>query len=379
MGKKILLLLLSIVLLAGCNKITFKDEKAEKEDEKIREKFDVAIRDEDVEKVEKILNEHPELLNSGIISGLPPLHRAIGYNSMKLVKLFVLKGADVNGRSDGAGHTPLYKTARLLYQDKTDKVLAIRKEMAEFLISKGASVKTGDYYGNTPLHEAARSEQIELIKLFISEGTDVNTKNKDGETPLLSGTVIGGEMDVVELLISKGAIVNVKGKKGYTPLINATAFGNNDVSELLINNGADVNARNSYGVTPLYNVVDEYAQDVMERFVIKDETLDELRKEITDSKKLKALETMKDKYFRRNELTGELEKLSFNKQEIEIILNNTDRANDDVKLAELLISKGASVNVKDKFGKTILEVAKEADRETDKNKMKELLLRNGAK
>jgi hypothetical protein len=59
------------------------------------------------------------------------------------------------------------------------------------------------------------------------------------------------------------------------------------------------------------------------QFVIKDETIKELKKEITDNERIKAIESLKNKTFSQEELTMELKNLSLSVQEIKMILNHT--------------------------------------------------------
>ena len=57
------------------------------------------------------------------------------------------------------------------------------KEIAEFLISKGASVNESTIFG-TALHEAVNSRRYEVAKLLLENGASVNAKTNVGKTPL---------------------------------------------------------------------------------------------------------------------------------------------------------------------------------------------------
>jgi hypothetical protein len=58
-----------------------------------------------------------------------------------------------------------------------------RSEVAEYLISRGASLKRVASGGQTALHYAARKGHIELIKLLVKAGADPSLRDWDGATP----------------------------------------------------------------------------------------------------------------------------------------------------------------------------------------------------
>ena len=92
---------------------------------------------------------------------------------------------------------------------------------------------------NTPLFYAIKSNNLEIIKLFIKKGAMVNYKNIDRVTPL-HYAVIYSSLDVVKYLISKRAKINVQDKFGRTPL-HYTAIKNKFlIKRLLLSKSAKV-------------------------------------------------------------------------------------------------------------------------------------------
>ena len=75
------------------------------------------------------------------------------------------------------------------------------------------------------IHKAARSGNIEAVKLLIANGADVNARDKDGETPLHKASS-RGEKEIIELLIAKGADVNAKDNSSHewTPIAVASSL-----------------------------------------------------------------------------------------------------------------------------------------------------------
>ena len=70
-----------------------------------------------------------------------------------------------------------------LRQGYTPLMAAGTKEIAEFLISKGASVNESTIFG-TALHEAVNSRRYEVAKVLLENGASVNAKTNVGKTPL---------------------------------------------------------------------------------------------------------------------------------------------------------------------------------------------------
>lgn len=55
-------------------------------------------------------------------------------------------------------------------------------DIAKMLVENGASVNVEDPCGDTPLHMAAYSEQMEVIDYLLTVGANINKKNEDGLT-----------------------------------------------------------------------------------------------------------------------------------------------------------------------------------------------------
>lgn len=208
------------------------------------------------------------------------------------VKKFLENGGDINS-TDEEGATLLERA-----------IIEEHKDVAKFLIIKGANVNAGgEYCGAKPLHLAAGRGQREIVELLLLKGADINARGTLKETPLHWAAQYGHK-DVVELLLSKGADPNVTDGIGGIPLHYAKKY---DIIETLIAGGSNVNARSSTGSTPLHNMVRDHYK-------------------VLGLKKPTDKETIKK----------------------------------TKEVVELLLRKGADVNIKDKSGKTPLCLAKEA-------------------
>ncbi|KAI0734171.1 ankyrin repeat-containing domain protein [Fomitopsis betulina] len=97
-------------------------------------------------------------------------------------------------------------------------------------------------------HNAALSRQTGLLRSLVSQDpTLVNAPDVDGRTPL-HWAASSGALDIVRYLIDHKADVDSTDNSGWTPLQIA---GHEDVVRELLGAGANVNHKNDKGITPL--------------------------------------------------------------------------------------------------------------------------------
>ncbi|KAK7489814.1 hypothetical protein BaRGS_00018996 [Batillaria attramentaria] len=102
------------------------------------------------------------------------------------------------------------------------------------------------------LRKACWSGDQNTVKVLLCTSVSVQDKgNVFGSTPLHVACETG-KTDIATLLISLDADVNVKDNYGYTPLHDACKNGNTQTALLLIQHHADVNVKNNDGNTPLH-------------------------------------------------------------------------------------------------------------------------------
>ena len=182
--------------------------------------------------VEKIITDHPKLLNSrDSRNGFTPLHWAVIAGRSNLVCWLINKGADVNA-ADPSGMTPLHKAA-----------VFNRAGSAEALIAAGADYDVcGRKYGALqlmPIHLAAEEGKLEVIKCLLDRGVDVNaaTRGANCITPLHFAAA-KGRTNVIEYLISAGADINACDLARKTPLAWAVESGQIETAQMLRKAGA---------------------------------------------------------------------------------------------------------------------------------------------
>ena len=109
-------------------------------------------------------------------TGGTPLLRAM-FQLNKCVEFLVEAGADVNVVvADDQIGSSLIKAAKVGHEKCVD-----------IFIKTGADVNSVDVYGNVPISESVKNDNVECLKLLVEAGADVNTENKTFEPLLLGG------------------------------------------------------------------------------------------------------------------------------------------------------------------------------------------------
>ncbi|MBP7635388.1 ankyrin repeat domain-containing protein [Candidatus Ozemobacteraceae bacterium] len=106
----------------------------------------------------------------------------------------------------------------------------------------------------TPLHFAAQSGNVSIVRALLNAGADVNARNPQNITPLHLAAW-DGNADIVSLLLEHGADINLRNHRneGMSALDLAAMTGAADVVRVLIEHGADPRRGDSVNrVTPLH-------------------------------------------------------------------------------------------------------------------------------
>jgi ankyrin repeat protein/L-ascorbate metabolism protein UlaG (beta-lactamase superfamily) len=224
--KKVILLIISLILIS-----TVATRAGEIHD---------AIVQSDKSKIESLLAENPELIDSKDRSGLTPLFIALDRGRNNLASYLLNKGADPNLKG---------------YLNRTYLHMAARSgnlTVANLLIGKGADVNAKDSKGETPLQCVGRAMRTELISLLVKNGALVNVNDKD-DVPLIHDEIIAGHTEAVNLLLVHGIDTEIREPRyNRTALHWAAIKGNFNVTDKLLNSGANVNAEDNYGNSPIY-------------------------------------------------------------------------------------------------------------------------------
>lgn len=198
---------------------------------------------------------------------------------------------------------------------------------------------------STPLHLAAGYNRIRIVQILLQNGADVHAKDKGGLVPLHNSSSYG-HFEVTELLIKHGANVNSTDLWQFTPLHEASAKGRVEVCSLLISEGADINLLNCHSKS----AIDAAAtRDLQERIIFEykgHNLLDACRQ--SDIQKLKKYLTSQTVNF-VHPYSGDTP--------LHCVAQSIYSKRKQV--LEILIRKGAQLNVKNKDFLTPLHVAAE--------------------
>lgn len=223
-------------------------------------------------------------------SGNYILTYAVLFNKIDIVELLVDRGAKLD-ITDNDNRSVLYIAIKYGYSDMLRLLLDLNKtsigisivdiqdvngntplhyaigskniDMCRMLIEHGESnVNVKDNNGNTSLHLAVYSRDIDLCKLIIDNNGKIDSKNNTGESALHMACNIEKD-DIVEYLIKSGADINAKDYEyEYTPLLYAVNRNSSKITRILLQNGADPNKQDFFGNTALHFSIIEKNHDI---------------------------------------------------------------------------------------------------------------------
>lgn len=260
--------------------------------------------------------------------GMTPLLYAARDGKLDPARLLVAAGADLE-LGDGNAIRPLLMAA-----------LNGQIAVARLLIERGANVNGDDFWGRTPLWAAVEYRNLDM-------------NNNDQDSPTDNGVDRAPFLPLIQLLIDKGANVNARTRElppprrwlyslndvswvdftGQTPFLRAALSGDTTTMKLLVSRGADPNLPTLAGTTPLmaaagvnWVVAQTYTESLQARY---------------------------DAVALCLELGADVN--ATNSMGLTALLGAVNRGSNDI--IELLVKRGARVDVKDKEGRTALRWA----------------------
>ena len=234
---------------------------------------------------------------------------------------------------------------------------------------------------------------MDLVASLLRLGADVNSsKNERGGTPLVAGCR-SGSTELVKLLIEHGADVNMRAVTTtyvFTPLGMALSEGHEEVAVLLIEHGADVNALGTEGtegeltvsLTPLMLAAGNGLQHATKLLLERGAEVDK-ETEVSSGGESKSYRALM--YASTAEVATLLldysAQVDFQASHVGLTALMVASTHGRYEISELLLERGAQVNLQDSQGRSALMYAVVKDeRIPDKDAVGQarLLLQHGA-
>ena len=160
--------------------------------------------------------------------------KAVEMDDAKAVQQLLARGFDAN-TIDASGQNGLFIAIR-------EASLKVSKVLIE---APKINLNALNIQDESPLMLAALKGQLELANQMVKKGADVN---KTGWTPLHYAATTG-QLAVIRLLIENHAYIDAESPNGSTPLMMASMYGTPEAVKLLLDEGADPTLKNQQGLT----------------------------------------------------------------------------------------------------------------------------------
>ncbi|KAJ7386257.1 hypothetical protein OS493_010661 [Desmophyllum pertusum] len=201
----------------------------------------VAVACADIETVDLILeNGGHNLLESKDQYGKTAMHYAASRCNVDIINRLILVGADVRAK-DNEERIPLHLAAESGVIDVVRSLLSACPE----------SVNDIDYGSRTPLHCAAAEGRAEVATHLLQNGAEVDYRDDERYTPIFHAAIHGCPR-TVDTLLHYGGDINALDKNRKPPLVLAAYLGHLQTFRKFLQSGADATIVGTSG----YNCLD---------------------------------------------------------------------------------------------------------------------------
>ncbi|WP_371253189.1 ankyrin repeat domain-containing protein [Orientia tsutsugamushi] len=126
--------------------------------------------------------------------------------------------------------------------------------------------------GNTALHEAVKSGNIQAVKSILCENSSLDYVNSSDDVrydTALHYAVRACNLEVIDILLTHGANPNAQNRYGHTPFHYACSKGGLDFIKLLLKHGADPNVQNLNLDTPFHLAAHHCGFEIIKLLLLK--------------------------------------------------------------------------------------------------------------
>jgi ankyrin repeat protein len=244
---------------------------------------------------------------------------------------------------------------------KSDSVELLKKELmrnyidenkVQGLIDKGININRRDAKGRTLLFELSAKRRIESIKILIKNGIDVNVEDNYGKT-VLSEAVNKTDGMMIRFLLENGCSINHINSSGRTVLQDAALEEDSKVFQILMAQNPDLSLTDHYGKTVLFDAVEGGSLDIIKEVInnIDDiNVVDNNGQSVLFNSVLKENDSI-TKFLISNEIDVNI----LDKKRQSALFNAVILGSKNIPTIDLLLEKGAKLNIKDYVEKTLLD------------------------
>lgn len=173
-------------------------------------------------------------------SGFSTVHYAAAGGFLDILKYLNEKGGDMFAK-DPRGATPLHHAC---YTGKLNIV--------SYLIETvNSDLNTITSLGYAPLDRAAIKSNYRIVEYLLNKGANSLYQVNSGETPLHFATYSGNLQTVKMLLESNPSLLEMMENRGYTALHYSAWYGHESITNYLISKNANKQTLSKNGETPL--------------------------------------------------------------------------------------------------------------------------------
>lgn len=310
------------------------------------------------ERLGSLINEKDKL-------GYTPLQYAAKNGKWDIVNRFLDKTAERN--QDDVADKDKFSTSwttehYAIYNGNMD----LLNDIFPLLSDKNTVMNMKDSSDWTPLHYAVYYNALDVVKFLVGKGADISAKDKDGKIPLdlatqendtgiaeflkqtqldldkqLLTAVQDCNLSKAEVLVSQGANINTKNDDRYTSLHFGVLKNFQSGIDYLIKEGANIDAKDNIGRAPLHWAARDGYLGVVQAITEGGANLDVKDK---DNKTPSDLASWKG----YENIVQYLKQVQLDKKLLAAVKGN------DCREVQNLVSQGASLEAKDRNGRTSL-------------------------
>lgn len=228
----------------------------------------------------------------------------------------------------------------------------IDEKKIQELIDSGVNINRRDAKGRTLLFELSAKRRIESIKILIKNGIEINAEDNYGKTVLSEAAdKIDGMM--IRFLLENGASVNHMNSSGRTVLQDAALEENEKVFQILMSKNPDLSLTDHYGRSVLFDAVEGGSLPIIKEVI---NNIDDINVVDNNGQSVLFFSVLKENdILTKFLISNGIDVNILDKKRQSALFNSVILGSNNLSTIELLLEKGAKLNIKDHAEKTILD------------------------